>query len=64
MPEVTIRTRRPGRPNLRDAATLCRDVLDVPGHPLVCELDAGHLELGVKHKSGCTLWGTPTNVEP
>ncbi len=51
---------RAGRPVLRDTAKMCLDVLPVPNHPLVCELDAGHLELGEKHKAGCTRWGTPT----
>lgn len=51
--------RRPGHPVLRDVATLCLDPFPVPGGPLVCELDKGHLEQGVRHKSGCTRWGRP-----
>lgn len=45
--------------HLRDAATICDAVLDMPGWPMRCELDAGHLAQGVKHKHGCTHWGTP-----
>lgn len=51
------------RRHLRDAATICEAVLDAPGHPLRCELDAGHLEQGVKHKSGCSRWGVPSVEE-
>jgi hypothetical protein len=48
------------RRHLRDAATICDAVLYVvPTLSLRCELDAGHLDHGVKHKSGCTHWGTP-----
>lgn len=46
------------RRHLRDAATICDAVLAiVPTLTLRCELDAGHLEQGIKHKSGCTRWG-------
>lgn len=51
---------RRGRPmHLRDAATLCLAVLPVKPDGLVCELPAGHLDAGQKHKSGCTSWGRP-----
>jgi hypothetical protein len=45
------------KPYLRDAATICTAVLNVPGDPMRCELDAGH---DGKHKSGCTKWATRT----
>lgn len=51
--------------HLRDAATLCLAVLPTPGGSLVCELDSGHLDVGEKHRSGCTRWGTPARpVDP
>lgn len=46
--------------HLRDAAAICAAVLPMPGGDLRCELDAGHLAQGDKHKNGCTRWGTPT----
>ena len=49
--------------HLRDAAALCLAVLDVPGDRLVCELDAGHIDQGVKHKAGCTRWGSVTRPQ-
>jgi len=56
--------RRLGRPVFRDVATLCLAVLDVPNHPLVCELEADHLDRGQKHKSGCTHWGRAVDPQP
>lgn len=56
-----MRERR--RRHLRDAATICTDVLNVPGTPMRCELDAGHLKLGQQHKHGCTRWGRPDGAE-
>lgn len=52
------------RPPLRDAATLCLDVLRMPPgtDDLVCELGAGHFDQGQKHKGGCTRWGAPKEV--
>lgn len=49
------------QPLLRDVATICLAVLRMPpgADNLVCELDAGHLDQGQKHKSGCTRWGRP-----
>lgn len=44
------------KPYLRDVATLCLAVLNVPGEALVCELPSGHEG---KHECGCTRWGRP-----
>ena len=52
-----MRSSRPGRPVLRDAAALCLAVFELPASALLCELDKGHLEQGEQHKSGCTRWG-------
>lgn len=59
-----LRKSRGRRGHLRDAALVCTEVLAVPGSTLRCELDAGHLEKGEKHKSGCTRWGRPKQVTP
>jgi len=65
MRRAAPRRQAPGRrQHLRDAALICTAVLDVPGTPLRCELDAGHLDQGMKHKNGCTRWGQPTGGRP
>lgn len=55
---------RPGRPVLRDAATLCLAVFRLPSSFLLCELDRGHLDKGEKHKSRCTRWGRVAVDQP
>lgn len=59
-----MRSSRTGRPVLRDVATLCLEPFRVPGGPLLCELDKGHLDQGQQHKSGCTRWGRVAVDQP
>lgn len=49
------------RRHLRDADTICTDVFPSPGHPMRCELDAGH-HPATPHKHGCTRWGRTTDT--
>ncbi|WP_285475281.1 hypothetical protein [Actinoplanes sp. NBRC 101535] len=51
------------RRHLRDAATICTAVLTVPGTPMRCQLDAGHLDRGEKHRHGPTRWSGPVLEE-
>lgn len=53
--------RRPRR-HLRDAATMCPHVFDVPGsRQMQCELAPGHEGL---HSHGCTRWGSQHSKRP
>jgi hypothetical protein len=54
---------RPRR-HLRDVATICTATITLSNGQVLnrCELDAGHLEQGEKHRDGCTRWGAPVQV--
>ena len=54
------------RRHLRDAATICTETITLSNGQVLnrCELDAGHLEQGEKHKAGCSRWGKPKLPDP